>query len=139
MIREELKSLKTSTRELRRFGLTVGVVFLLLATWFGWRGKWFYPYLLAVGVGLIVPGLVFPAVLRPVYIAWMAMAFMVGLVVSTFLLTLFFYIVVTPIGIAARLFGKDFLSEKWNTEANSYWLPVRRSEPRRKEEFEQQF
>ena len=139
MIREELKALKTGTRELRRFGLMVGSVFLLLAAWFTWRGKFFYPYFLVAGVALVVPGLLVPAALRHVYLVWMALAFALGLVVSTVLLTLFYYLVVTPIGLAARLFGKDFLSERWDRRAESYWIAVRRSEPRRKEEYEQQF
>ena len=139
MIREELKALKTGTRELRRFALTVGAVFLLLAAWSAWRGRFFYPYLLAAGVVLIVPGLLFPRVLRLVYMAWMALAFALGIVASTVLLTLFFYLVVTPVGRLARLFGKDFLNEKWNSSADSYWIAVRRSEPRTKADYQQQF
>jgi saxitoxin biosynthesis operon SxtJ-like protein len=139
MIREELKALKTGTRELRRFGLTVGGAFLLLGAWFAWRGRFFYPYLLAPSVMLIIPGLLFPGVLRRVYIGWMALAFALGIVVSTVLLTLFFYLIVTPIGQAARLLGKDFLSEKWNSSVASYWILVRHSKPKTKAEYEQQF
>lgn len=34
-----------------------------------------------------------------------------------------FYLVVTPIGLLARLFSKDFLNLKFNRNADSYWIP----------------
>src|SRR4051794_2625165 len=113
MIRQELKELNTSARELRKFGLLVGGIFLLLGAWFFWRGKPAFPFLFAAGGPLFFLGLVWPRALRVVYVGWMTLALLLGLVVSTLLLTLFFYLVVTPIGLFARLVGKDFLSRKW--------------------------
>src|SRR5690242_5390567 len=112
MFKEELKRLQTGPRELRKFGLLVGGVFCLLALWSLWRGKAHWIWFLIPGVPLVVLGAVFPAVLRRVYIGWMALAFVLGLVMSTILLTVFFYLVVTPIALCARLAGKDFLSRK---------------------------
>jgi hypothetical protein len=56
MIRAEIKQLKTGPRELRKFGFTVGAVFMLLGVWFWWRGKSRFPYFLAPGILLIVLG-----------------------------------------------------------------------------------
>src|SRR2546423_13132768 len=127
MIREEIKQLKTEPRDLRKFGLMVGGVFSLLGLWFLYRHKAHYPYFLCPGILLVGLGLIVPKSLKHVYIAWMALAFALGLVVSTALLTVFFYLVVTPIGLAARCLGKDFLARKWNPKAESYWLPRDRS------------
>jgi len=53
MIREEIKQLKTGTRELRNFGVLVGAVFAALGLLFLLRGKARYPYFLAPGILLL--------------------------------------------------------------------------------------
>src|SRR5437762_7742307 len=129
MLREEIKQLKTGAQELRRFGLLVGAVFTLLGAWFWWRGKGRYPYFLAPGAGLVVLGTVAPRVLRLIYVGWMSLAFLLGFVVSNILLTLFFYVIVTPLGLVARLAGKDFLNRKLDARTESYWIMRDRSPP----------
>ncbi|PYJ86343.1 MAG: hypothetical protein DME22_05550 [Verrucomicrobia bacterium] len=139
MLREEIKHLKTGPRELRKFGFTVGAIFILLGVWFLWRGKARYPYFLAPGILLIVLGAATPGVLRLIYIGWMSLAFLLGFVVSNILLTLFFYLVVTPIGLVARLAGKDFLNRRFDAQTKSYWIMRDRSSPEQKKNYEQQF
>jgi hypothetical protein len=139
MIRAEIQELDTSPRNLRKFGLVVGGVFGLLAVWFWWQGKAFYPYVLIPGVSLVVFGLIWPKVLKQVYVIWMSLALVLGLIVSTALLTILFYLVVMPVGLVARLSGKDFLSRKLDPNANSYWIARDRSIPRRMKDYEQQF
>jgi len=139
MIREEIRQLETGKRELRKFGLLVGAVFTLLGIWFWWRGKGSYPYFLAPGAVLVVLGTVAPRVLRLIYVGWMSLAFLLGFVVSNILLTLFFYVVVTPIGLIARLAGKDFLNRKLDAQTESYWIIRDRSMPEQKKNYEQQF
>jgi hypothetical protein len=135
---KELQSLSITPRDLRKFGLMVGGVFLLLGALFFWRHRPAWPWLITPGVILFGLGLVAPFSLRKIYIAWMAIAFLLGLIVSTVLLTLFFFVVVTPIAWVARLSGKDFLSLRMNPVAKSYWSlrAVTQSEPA---SYEQQF
>ena len=139
MIREELNQLSTTPRDLRKFGLTVGGIFALLAVWFLWRHKPFYIAFLVPALPLLVLGLVCPSGLCKVYLGWMALALALGLVVSTILLTLFFYFVVTPIGLAARCLGKDFLSRRWDRQAGSHWILRDHSVPKTKQDYERQF
>jgi hypothetical protein len=139
MIRDQIRDLKTSPRELRRFGLTVGAVFALWGAWLVFRHKPLAPYPLGVGALLIGLGALGPAVLRPIYVAWMALAFALGWVVSTILLTLFFYLVVTPIGLLARALGQDFLDRRWDLAASTYWRPRRKPEREEKSSYERQF
>jgi hypothetical protein len=120
---DEIKSLSTKTRDLRKFGLLVGGVFLVLGGLTLWRQKPIAPWLLTPGVILFFLGLILPRSLKLIYIGWMAMAFALGLIVSSILLTIFYYVVVTPIGLVARLVGKDFLSLKLDSKAQSYWVP----------------
>src|SRR5262249_42933686 len=59
----------------------------------------------ALGVGPI--GLVRPEWLRPVYVAWMVLAFPIGWTVSQVVLAILFYGLFTPIGLVFRLIGRD--------------------------------
>jgi hypothetical protein len=142
MLREDIKGLlKATPRDLRKFGLAVGVVFVLLAPglfYLGARKPWAW-YFLVPGLPLILLGMVFPRSLKWVYVGWMTLAMILGAIVSTILLTLLFYFVVTPIGLVSRLAGKDFLSRKLDPKAASYWILRDASKPKEKHEHERQF
>ena len=137
-IREDIRQLKTGARDLRKFGLMVGAVFIALALWFFLRHKSSYPFFLWPGVALIFFGAFSPRVLKYVYIAWMTVAFAIGFVMARVLLTICFFLLVTPIALIARLFGKDFLNRKWRKQAATYWLPCE-SAQKNAGNYEQQF
>jgi hypothetical protein len=134
----DLKKLKTGDRDLRKFGLTIGGVFVLLGLLFLLRHRSSYPLFLGAGAGLTALAVIWPRALKYVYIAWMALAFTLGLVMSNVILVLFFFLVVTPIGLLARLFQKDFLARKWDKQAASYWIQ-RPPEMRTAGSYERQF
>jgi hypothetical protein len=138
MIRDEIKQLKTGPRELRKFGLLVGAVFAALGVWFWLRHRAAAPWLVTPGILLVFLGAVAPARLKQVYIVWMSLAIVMGFVVSRVLLTLFFFLVVTPFGLIARCSGKDFLGLKLDPKAASYWLP-REKKSKKQEDYERQF
>lgn len=139
MIRDQIRKLPTGPRELRKFGVLVGGVLALVAGWWWMRGSANFVLFLAPAIALIVLGLVWPASLRRIYIGWMALGLAMGLVVSTLLLIVVFYLVVTPMGLLARCMGKDFLTRRMEPSAQSYWTPHRRSGSRPTQRYEQQF
>jgi hypothetical protein len=139
MLRHELKQLPCGLPELRKFGWSVGGVLLALGLWFWWRGKPWAPWLLAPGGALTLAGLIYPACLRKVYVGWMGLALVLGHVVSTVLLTIFFYLVITPVGLLARLLGKDFLRRRWQPEGATYWLERDPKTPPDRAGLERQF
>jgi len=137
-LRDEIRELKTGPRELRNFGLLVGGVFAALGLALLLRHRPAAPYCLGAGGFLILFGLIFPRSLKPVYLGWMAPALVLGFVVASVLLTVFFFVVITPVGWTARCFGNDFLSLKLDRAAASYWLP-RARKPKPPAEYERQF
>jgi hypothetical protein len=58
---------------------------------------------------LHVLNMIVPQVYRPVAVLWLGLSDLMGSVVSKILLSIVFFVVVTPIGILRRLFGKDSL------------------------------
>jgi hypothetical protein len=137
-IREDIQQLKTGKRDLRKFGFLVGGAFATFALLLWLRHKAAYPYFLWASVTLIALGAVLPRALKYVYILWMTLAFALGFIMTRVILTLFFFLVVTPIGLVARLFGKDFLRLKLDKSALSYWI---HHEPKAKtpRDYERQF
>lgn len=139
MIRQEIKELKTGTKEFRKFGLLVGGVFAALGILYYLRGKPIFPWFAVPGALLMLFGLFFPKALKLVYLVWMTLAILLGFVVSHVLLTALFYLAVTPVGLLARLCGKDFLGLKMEPKASSYWIARNREQERSKLDYEQQF
>ena len=137
-IKADLKNLKTGPRDLRKFGLTVGGVFVLLGVLFLLRHKVSSPYFLGLGGALITFGALWPRALKHIYIAWMALAFTLGFVMSNLLLVLLFFLLITPLGLLARLFQKDFLARKWDQRAPTYWIQ-RTREIKTAESYQRQF
>ena len=78
----------------------------------------------AIGGSGFVVGLVcwlVPAVARPFYLIWYAVASSIGFVVSNGLLATVFLVVVTGTGLALRLLGRDPLKRAIDRAAPTYW------------------
>ena len=118
---------RPSKTELRKFGVTVGAAFLVLGTISWWRGHEIPPRVLwTMGTLLLVPGLLFPTVLGPVQRGWMAFAAVLGHVNTRVILTVVYYVVMTPVGFIMRLFH-DPLDRKLGDGRSSQWV---KREPR---------
>lgn len=123
-VRCELRALDTSVKSLRKFGLTVGIVFLLIAIWFYVRSMHSVLVYICGPLGflLVLGGGVAPGVLKAVYQGWMCFAFVIGWVVSRIILSLLFFIVLFPLGLIARVCGKEFIDKNMNKMRGSYWV-----------------
>lgn len=122
MITEAIKSIKSGKAELRQFGIVMCVALGVFGVLFWWRGKGFYPYLLGFSGAFLFFGLAWPLALKPVHRVWMAFAIVLGWFMSRLILSLFFYIVLTPIGFFGRLFGWDPLALRFRVNAvDTYW------------------
>jgi len=122
MISEEIKNIKSGRSELRKFGITIGIVLGLLGGFFLWRGKTYYSTFFIISILFLFLGLVLPVLLKPIQKIWMVLAILMGWFMTRIILIILFYLIVTPIGLLARLFGKDFLNTKFNKNPDSYWI-----------------
>ena len=133
----EIKKISTTRKNLRSFGITLAIVLLLFSAYFLWKDISAYRYLVPIAGVLIVTGWLIPFVLKPIYRVWMTMAVIIGFIITTIFLGLLFYIVVTPIGLISRLFGREFLALEWDAARPTYWNY--RKEQRPKEDNLKQF
>jgi len=107
----------------REFGLIVGGILTLLSCWWYYRGK-LIPVAnltLPIGMLLVVLATVFPRALVYPNKAWMALATILGFVTTPIILGIIYYFIVTPIGLAKRMFGWDPLSRRAESKG-SYWV-----------------
>jgi Saxitoxin biosynthesis operon protein SxtJ len=85
---------------------------------------------LALTIGPV--GIIWPRVMRPIYVAWMVLAFPIGWTVSQVILALMFYGLFTPIGLIFRIIGRDPLHRARRPGLESYWSPkATPADPRR--------
>jgi hypothetical protein len=91
------------------------------------------------GLAALVPaaGCVVPEVLRLAYVGMMYVSFPIGFVVSFLILAAVYYLAVTPIGLAMRLFGYDPMCRRFDPKAETYWSP--RPTERQPESYFRQF
>ena len=132
-LRKELKALPNTPKVLRSFGFTLGTVSLLAAgvlVLFSdtQRLHW---VLAGLGAALAVLGLVAPRTLKSLYVPWMGLALVLGVLMTYILLTLVFFLVITPIGLLMRLFGRDPMRRTLARKAESYWIPKKHEAPAR--------
>jgi hypothetical protein len=76
-----------------------------------------------VATWIALLGLLWPRIVRPVFVGWMVLVFPIGWSVSHVLLAVVYYGVVTPLGIGMRLSGRDVLHRRRPGGADSYWQP----------------
>ena len=75
-----------------------------------------------VGITLAIAGLALPQILLRAYRIWMGFALALGWIISRAILTILFYLVMTPVAFIARLAGKQFMDIRWDRKKNSYWI-----------------
>jgi hypothetical protein len=107
---------------LRKFGLTVGGVFLLLGAVSWWRGHEVAPLVMwTLGAPLVVLGAIAPSLLGPVERAWMAMAEVLGWINTRLILGAVYFLIVTPMGLVRR-WRDDPLDRRMRDGQPSTWV-----------------
>jgi len=122
-----MNSNSTDIREVRKFGFIALIFFGCLCVLGLWMKKplpaYLFGFLSILGLGFIL----IPAQLKPVHAAWLKVAHLLGRIITTLILALAYYLVITPAALIKRLFGGRPLPVKPDKEASSYW--VDRTEP----------
>ncbi|MFA7287482.1 MAG: SxtJ family membrane protein [Melioribacteraceae bacterium] len=122
MLIEEIKNIKLDIKEQKKAGYALGIVLLAIGALLMYGNKPAYPYFIGVSAVLLLLAFAAPRTLKYFYIAWMTIAAVLGFIMTRLILSLLFYIIITPIGIFLRLTGKDLLDMKWDKSKSSYWI-----------------
>ena len=118
---EEIKNIKKNKEEIRKFGFLIGGVLIAISIFMLWKTFNQYQLVFIIGISFVLLGFFIPSILKPIYIIWMTFATILGWIMTRVILTILFYLIVTPIGLIARIFGVKFLDLSWNDNVKSYW------------------
>lgn len=132
---------EATAKQLRQFGLLVGSILIIIGSyWMFYRDIFETARMVVLVIGgiLFISGLAIPTVLKPIYKVWMALAHVLAWVNTRIIISLIFFLVITPIGFLLRIFKGDFLGEKFHSEDETYWSDTERAESV-KEHCERQF
>ena len=75
---------------------------------------------LIVSALLVLPALVWPGFLSPVYRVWMAIGYVLGWINTRIILGVVFFLLFTPMGLIMRLLGKDPMCRRFDPQLGSY-------------------
>jgi len=117
-----MEKLDLSKKSLRKFGLTMAVAFSVIALIILARHKQGAGPIFSIAAVFFLFALLTPAALKLAYIAWMKLAFILGWANTRLILLAMFYLVLTPVGIAMKLFNNDPLDRKIEKGRGSYWI-----------------
>lgn len=106
----------------RSFGALFVVVFALLGAYGWWRGNALYPWMVALSALILLLTLVRPDWLAPANRAWMKFGELLNRIVSPIALGIIFFVVLTPMGLAMRVFGRDAMKRRFDPSARTYWI-----------------
>lgn len=109
----------------RAFGYTFATVFALVfvaAAYFGDVWLW---WAIALAGFFLLLALLAPGSLLPLNRLWSAIAARLGVVSNYLLLGIFFFLIVTPVGVVMGLFGWDPMGRRLTGEG-SYWTGIPR-------------
>jgi hypothetical protein len=107
--------------EWRKFGIILGIILAVIATILLIKTRASTIYFYGAGFFFIAAGLVVPIVVKPVFILFMYISHVMGWVMTRLILGTLYYLVITPMSLLGRLFGKRFLDLKFPGKQESYW------------------
>lgn len=113
--------LKLDRQSLKKFGIVMGVAFLVLTLLTFIKHKHITMLFPAISGTFFIIAFTVPGLLKPIYIFWMKLALVLGWINTRLILSVLFYLIFTPIGIGMKLFGADLLDRKIDKQKESYW------------------
>ena len=106
----------------RSFGLLFFVVFLVIAFWPLTKKNEINLYLISIALIFLVLGLLNSKILSPLNKAWIKLGEILGRIVAPVVMAIVYFIILTPISLLVRLFGKDLIGMKFSNDIKSYWI-----------------
>jgi hypothetical protein len=115
---------RPSRRELAWFGAVPPIFFGLVGLLIWWqldsvrgaRISW------GIGLGLAIAYFSVRPIRLPLYLGWMHAVKPIAWTISHLVLAAIFFLLITPIGMVMRLFGRDPLEREFGESVETYWV-----------------
>jgi len=133
-----MTSSSTEIRERRKFGI-IAFVFFGFLCFLGLRTGKAIPFCLFGFLSLLGLGFILlPGPMGPIHRGWLRIAHRVGRAITSIVLILAYYLVMTPSAVVKRVFGGRPLPVRPDKNATTYWV-ARNENAQPKERFLKRF
>ena len=105
----------------RSFGILFFIVFFVIALWPIFKANEIRVWSVIISLIFLILGIFNSNALSPRHKLWMKFGLLLGSIISPIVMGIIFFGVVTPTGLLMKLFKKDILNLKKNTN-KTYWL-----------------
>ena len=106
----------------RSFGILFFIVFLIFGVWPLKNGENLnYYFIIFSGIFLLL-GLLNSKLLSPLNKIWIKFGEILGIIIAPIIMALVYFVVLTPVSLVVRVFGKDLLGLKFINKQQTYWI-----------------
>ena len=129
-----MKNSKIKIGSNKSFGIVFFTVFLIIAIWPLLNGYEIRYWSLIISIVFLLLGILNSKILTPLNKIWFKIGILLGNVISPIVMSIIFFLVVTPTSFIMKILGKDLLNLKKNTKS-SYWIKKQNQNSRMKNQF----
>ena len=119
----------------KSFGILFFIVFLGFGLWPITYEDNPNIYLLIISIIFLILGLINSKLLSPVNSIWIKFGELLGKIIAPMVMAIVFFIILTPISLIVRLFGKDLLGLKFTKKIKTYWIKRKKDIGSMKKQF----
>ena len=119
----------------RSFGLLFFIVFLILGFWPLKSGESLNFYFFAISLIFLILGLINSKLLSPLNKFWIKLGVILGNIIAPIVMALVYFVILTPVSLIVRLFGKDLLALRFLKKKETYWITRKKALGSMKKQF----
>ena len=119
----------------KSFGLLFFVVFLAFGLWPLKNGENLNIYFIITSVIFLLLGLINSKLLSPLNNIWIKFGEILGMIIAPIVMALVYFIILTPVSLIVRIFGKDLLGLKFLKKQDTYWIERKKNLNSMKKQF----
>ena len=106
----------------KSFGILFFVVFLGLGIWPLTNDNNPNINLIIISIIFLILGLLNSKLLSPLNSLWIKFGELLGKIIAPVVMAIIYFLILTPISLMVRLFGKDLLGLKFSKQLKTYWI-----------------
>jgi len=106
----------------RSFGLLFFIVFLIIGLWPLKNGDNLNLYFSITSLIFLILGLLNSKLLSPLNKIWIKFGEILGIIIAPIIMALVYFVILTPVSLVVRVFGKDLLGLKFMNKQQTYWI-----------------
>ena len=118
----------------KSFGIVFFIVFLLISLYPLTNHENIRIWSLITSLIFLILGLLNSKILNPFNKLWFKFGMILGRIISPIIMSIIFFLVVTPIALIMKLLKKDLLNLKFN-KTNTYWIEKSGPKSKMKNQF----